>query len=250
VAREVVDINAAFRLQRKTLKTGEVKSYQYRVDFKADPLYVHLDANAANGILADTLREIVKREIKEVVAPAAHATIARRRRYEAEARGATRTEKPRTRKDGSTVTTKRTSGTSRSYMTRYAGGRIGEVPPSGSVRLFNDSGRLADNLVLKVRTRSSGESVITLDCAGNRFDPRTFGGGEPALIANVIQRIQQYVPSLGGKLTGRTAVEYDRMLREVAQLVVAAGEAQRRALEVRLRQLQMKVLRSIAGLLV
>jgi hypothetical protein len=58
------------------------------------------------------------------------------------------------------------------------------------------------------------------------------------------------VPSLGGKLTGRTAVEYDRMLREVAQLVVAAGEAQRRALEVRLRQLQMKVLRSIAGLLV
>jgi hypothetical protein len=77
-------------------------------------------------------------------------------------------------------------------MRRYAGGRTGVTPPNQTGRLFNDSGRLAENLEVR-QTGSNGEWIVNV--TANRFDPTTF---TPAQFQAMIARLMQLAPAWRG----------------------------------------------------
>lgn len=81
---------------------------------------------------------------------------------------------------------------------RYAGGRIGAMPPNKSDRLFNDSGRFADGLVAAYVGK---DGTFRINVPANRLDPSTTSDGQ-AGVARIWQRLVQLIPEFAdaGKL--------------------------------------------------
>ena len=85
-----------------------------------------------------------------------------------------------------------------STVARYTGGRTGASTPNvdGQGRLYFDSGRFANGLVAM---ENKDEGGWTINVPANRLDPRTFGGGESAIVA-FYQRLVRDIPEfLGGQ---------------------------------------------------
>lgn len=209
---DTIDINAAFRLDAKRKKS----SGNYRVDFESDALLVNMDAKELNSVFSAGLLQILQKQISDVTETVSPATLQRRQRHRAN------------------------PGT-RSYHRRYAGGRIGDLPPSTSVRKFNDSGRMARHPVVNVRRRTSGQSAAVVNWPANRFDPKTGGN-----IDNIISDAQRLIPLLRGDI--RQTREVGDLIRTLSEGSIAISEAQLREKQRQLRRIQLQIGRRLLGL--
>lgn len=178
--------NAA--LERRDRVTSAGPSARYTVTYEVQPILHDWATLKSAPAAAAAILELLQRKIRGIEAPASVDTEARRDRYAREL----------------------TAGGAAARK-RYGGGRIGTLAPkrSSSKLLFRDSGRLADGLLVRIV-----EGVgFTINVAANRFDPKTFGGGEPAIVA-MWQRLASIVPEFRG---GAEITKHDEVQRAIAQ---------------------------------
>lgn len=161
------------RRDRTSVKSGKTSS-RYSVSISCEPVLLDISPNRLGEGPTQAILAFLSGKIKNIGAVASDATIARRK----SARQSFR--------DGDQGATK-----------RYAGGKMGPMEPGQTVRLFNDSGRLANGLFVRANTSNQpGGAAWTINVPANRLDPSTFVGGESAL-AGMYQRLVQLVPELG-----------------------------------------------------
>lgn len=204
----------------------------FRVDFEADGLVFNGSSKELAAQLALGVRDIVQQQIKHTGVQAAPATIAKRERARKNA--------------GKSVGTKR-SRTRDWYRWRYSGGRVGETPPLvGRTELFMDSGRMADNLALNPRVTSTGESVVTMNVPANRLNRDSFAHSYQ--FADMIRKMKLYVPMLGGgALSGKSATEFQGLIKEISGGAISLEGARTSALLARRRAAAFRALKALGG---
>lgn len=189
--------NAA--LERRDRVTSAGPSARYTVTFESQPILHDWAALKSAPHAAAAILQLLQTRIRGISAEASVDTETRRDRYAREL----------------------VAGGSAARK-RYSGGRIGTLAPkrASAKLLFQDSGRLADGLLVRIV-----EGVgFTINVPANRFDPKTFGGGEPAIVS-MWQRLASLVPEFRG---GAEVTKHDEVQRAIAQDVTdsifVAGE--------------------------
>jgi len=164
ITQDVIVINEGFQERRRTTSTG-TKS-RYTITVTAEPIIHNFSAEKLGEGPAIAIRDVIVKQIKAITEVANLATI-KRRQSAAKAIQAGKTDK------------------------RYSGGRMGAMAPSGSVRLFNDSGRLADGIFVR---QNPQEKNWTINVPANRLDPSTFKS--QAAFVGMVNRLRELVPAL------------------------------------------------------
>lgn len=166
--QRVIVINEGFTERERTnLSTGAVKS-RVTMTIDSQPILHDLNEEKLGEGPARAIAAAIRAGIKNITELAKGATLEKRKRAKEElARGV------------------------RSALQRYSGGRTGTKEPSGSVRLFNDSGRLADGLEVRQNT---AEGNWTINVPANRLDPSTFKNRGDFVA--MLTRLRELVPAL------------------------------------------------------
>jgi hypothetical protein len=141
------------------------------IEIVSEPLLMDLDELALGAGPADAVRDRLSKDTKAITgdaqsggSTAAPSTLARRKA------AADNPAAPANRK-------------------RYSGGRTGFKAPNQTVRLFNDSGRLADGWFVR---ENKEDRAWTVNAPANRLDPTTFGPGFDAML----ERFRALMPVL------------------------------------------------------
>lgn len=207
-------------LERRDRVTSAGPSARYTVTMESEPILHDWDNLEKAPKVAEAIRALLASKIRGLTAKASTDTVLRRDRYANEF----------------------TAGGAAARQ-RYSGGRIGDMPPSRtSEALFNDSGRFAAGLLVR---RNAEERGFTINVAANRLDPKTFGGGEPAIVA-LWQRLVSLVPEFAG---GRAVIQDPTVQRALAEdqadSVFVAGERSAAAARKGYSRLVATVLRDV-----
>lgn len=172
VSQNTVVLNR-FGLERLERTTKSGTKARYAVTIQAEPVLVNLDAKMLGANVAATMANVIREKIRAISAQVKPATLKYRERAKnAFQRGETWA------------------------MKRYSGGKLGPKQPGQSDRLYNDSGRLADGIFARAAGKDPKNNTWVVNVPANRFDPRTFNGGEAAMVG-MVERLQQFVPELG-----------------------------------------------------
>ena len=201
-----------------------------RVDLKVDNLIVDMRNKELNRDLGELIRETMFKQLnasKETVAPE---TVERRLRA-ARQRG-----KP-----------------TRSFQKRYAGGRIGFKAPQEDYERFGtrpdkwgvDSGRLLRHMAVRLRKRSGGESVATINVPVNRLEPVAFGRGFRAFMA----KLKTVMPILEGDIPPRDRPEWRRRIEAMTDGIISNNEKLWLRKKRDLRRAQIAAIRALGGFL-
>jgi hypothetical protein len=102
-------------------------------------------------------------------------------------------------------------------MKRYAGGRIGSLPPNQTEMLFRDSGRFADSIV----ANASADNAWRINVAANRLDPATAGTSG---VQRIWQRLVQLIPEFGNAALLMDNEILKRTIRRVAEERIKVGK--------------------------
>jgi len=168
ITQDVIVLNDfGFEERRRTTSKGT--SSRFTVTIKSEPLVHVFDERQLGKGPAEAIREVLWKGIRGIEEFAALATVKRRER----ARRAL------------------AAGTG-SAVRRYDGGRTGRKEPGQTVRVFNDSGRLADGLEVRENVT---EKSWTVNVTKNRLTPIDFG--TQAQLLAMVERLQRLVPELG-----------------------------------------------------
>lgn len=152
-------------LERRVSKTGREK---FVVTVRSEKIVHNFDAKSLGAGVAAAIAKHIKDRIKAIP-------------------GTVRVNTLRARKSAA-----RAVGRGAGWaLKRYSGGRTGPTPPMAGAQLFNDSGRLANSLV--VGPKGDG---YTINVAANRFSPETLDNGGSSALAEIGRRLAQYVPEL------------------------------------------------------
>lgn len=164
----------------RTNKKGKTTTRQ-TIQISAEPLIQNFSALELGKAPASALAKMVKDQIEAVPAEAKPLTIESREAALAVMNGTSETEP---------------SAEMRAWVkTRYAGGKIGTMPPKGGTQLFNDSGRLA-MITLQPNRAYTNDAVWEVNVPKNRLDPSTWAGDMKSFLA-MVERLQKLVPVLG-----------------------------------------------------
>jgi hypothetical protein len=173
----------------RTTASGSVKR-RYTVEFRAEPIVHNLDPMALGKGPALAIADFLRGRIAAVTATAAPATL-RARKSAAKAVAA-----------------------SKAWATkRYAGGKIGAMPPAQSTSLFRDSGRLIRSVV--AGATSSGSYVVNV--AANRLSPDTLDNGGTSALRHIFDKLRQYVPELGDAEALMDAIPIRRAVQDATR---------------------------------
>lgn len=180
-SQETVVLNEYGLMSRsRTNKKGKTTTRQ-TIQISAEPLIQNFSALELGKAPANALAKIVKDQIMAVPAEAKPLTIESREAALAVMNGTSETEP---------------SAEMRAWVkTRYAGGKIGTMPPKGGTQLFNDSGRLA-MITLQPNRAYTNDAVWEVNVPKNRLDPSTWSGDMKSFLA-MVERLQKLVPVLG-----------------------------------------------------
>lgn len=172
------DGNVNLTERRGTLASGKQRKARYAIDIKSEPLLMQLDGRDIGQGVAEAWAQRIRDNVLGIATPASKATQAMRAKGAAAlARG------------------------ERWAVKRYAGGRIGPMPPNQSDKLFNDSGRLAKGIHARANIT---DSTYTVNFPANRFNPALFGPG----YQEMVDKFVKYVPMLDPrKALGDPAIE-------------------------------------------
>lgn len=210
-------------LARRERTTSTGTHVRYSINVTSEAIVHDFGELRKAAATAQAILGVLQRGIKAITVPASPATLAKRALAAAGlARG------------------------DPSYVARYTGGRTGASTPNQSDRLFNDSGRLADGLFVR---RNAEEEGFTINVPANRLDPRTFGGGEAAIIA-MWQRLVELVPAFkGGPVLFNDPDVRRALLEDVDAAIFVATERGKAALARGRSQLAMAILRDVGRVL-
>lgn len=173
-----------------TTRSSKSGRQRVTVECRSEPIVHNLDPKQLGAGPAAAIAQHIRDRISGIVARASDATIERRKRAAREA------------SEGMPTASR-----------RYAGGRIGSMPPDQSDRLFNDSGRLAKSIV--ARAAQGAEYVINV--AANRLDSSTFKAGA---FSAMLDRLAQYVPELRNSRLLAESIPVQRAIRDgMAQMI-------------------------------
>lgn len=176
VSQDVVILNdfGGSTFDRRTRTTSRGTKDRYTITIKAEPILHNFNGLRLGEGPAHAIRDLIRRQIKNIGTFAKPATIAKR---EAAVRALSRGAQWAKR--------------------RYAGGRTGEKAPNTSGRLFNDSGRLADGLEVRENTT---EQSWTINVPVNRLNPEPDGHRTFTATAfeRMLQELVRHVPALRG----------------------------------------------------
>ena len=200
ITQDVIVINEGFQERRRT--TGAGTKSRYTLTVTAEPIIHDFSEEKLGQGPAEAIRDAIIKQIKAIGEVANLATIKRRKQAtDALARGVS------------------------SAVKRYSGGRTGTKAPSGSVRLFNDSGRLADGIFVRQNTE---EKNWTINVPANRLDPSTFKNQGD--FVSMVNRLRSYVPVLANPFSDRdVAKAIENGMSEVLIRVLQKGEDLRAA---------------------
>lgn len=154
-------------LKSRTSKSGKTT---YSVVITAEPIVVNTGPAALVAPVAQAVAHHLRERMKGIGETASKATLAARK---VAARAAAA---------GAPWATK-----------RYAGGRIGAMPPNQTDRLFNDSGRFIKGLVAAYVGK---DGTFRINVPANRLDPSTASDGAEG-VTRIWNRLVQLVPEFG-----------------------------------------------------
>jgi hypothetical protein len=213
------DINLTRR--QGTLASGEMRKARYAFDIRSEPLLFDLNEMALGGKLAEVWAQRIRDNIHGIAEPASKATQAFRA-----AAGAAFTRGEQW------------------AVQRYAGGRIGALPPGQSDKLFNDSGRLEHSIHVR---QNLTDASYTVNMAANRFNRETFGRNYDAVVAKFVS----LVPTLDPKKALMDREIQDAVkesFKEMMTKLESNGEAAIARGLARLRSQRLRLLKQLAGL--
>lgn len=208
-------------LERRDRVTSAGPSARYTVTMESEPILHDWDNLEKAPKVAEAIRALLASKIRGLTAKASTDTELRRDRYARELIAGGDAAKR-----------------------RYSGGRIGTRAPKGASAklLFNDSGRFAEGLAVM---RNAEERGFTINVAANRLDPRTFGGGESAIVA-LWQRLVALVPEFaGGMAVLRDPTVQRAIAEDQADAVFVAGERAPAAARKGRSRLVAKILKDV-----
>jgi hypothetical protein len=186
------DLNG-LRLEQRTRTTKSGTATRYSVGITSEPILHDLDPIKLGEGPAKAIVDVIRRQVRGITE---FASLATRKRRESAAKAFARGEEW--------------------AMDRYAGGRIGMMPPNTTGRLFNDSGRLEFGLFAR---ENKVEKSWTINVPANRLDPKTFNGGVAAM-AGMFDRLRRLVPALNNPRTlidsPEVAASINASLRQLA----------------------------------
>lgn len=197
ISQEVIVLNDYAERRVRTTSNG-TKS-RVTLSIKAEPILHDLSETNLGAGPAAAIQAAIIKQIQNITEVAKPATILRRQSARqllatgvaADNKAAAKT---KTAKTWIAQGFKGAIGEGHATVARYTGGRLGELPPTGSVRLFNDSGRLAKSILVRQNTQ---EENWTINVAANRLDESTF---TPAAFMRMLQRLRAHVPVLANPL--------------------------------------------------
>lgn len=178
----VVIINDAEYHSAKFAERTGGKKARRTIEVRSQPLLMDFDETALGAKPAEAIKEALKASIKGILAVAAQATLERRARAKKRLSGGITERQDAYRRRG-----KHYQG---SYEKRYTGGRMGPMMPGQTVRVFNDSGRLAEGLAVRQNVQ---DKSFTINVPINRLDPSEF---KPGLFDQMLNRLRSLVPEL------------------------------------------------------
>jgi hypothetical protein len=161
----IMDYEGITATERRRTTSSGTKS-RFSIEYRSEPLIGNLDPVAIGKPVAEAMAKAITRGIRDIGEFASPAT----QRKRDVAKRALAAGAPWAKK-------------------RYSGGRTGTKTPGQTMRLFNDSGRLAEGIF----ARPNRDGEWTVNVPANRFDPSTFSGGAAAIDA-MIQRLRSLVP--------------------------------------------------------
>ncbi len=188
------------RIERQTRRGTKNRTV---MSIKSEPVIMVIDPQALGTGPALAIRERLEEAIKGITQNAQPGTIIKRNYYA------------------------RTGTSTRSGAKRYSGGRTPTKLPTGSVTLFNDSGRLAEGLAVRF-TRATSEFNINVPV--NRFTDDT---------RHLAKRLFDLVPELSRPATLLASREVRAAIEESTSLMVAKARNSEQVALVR-SQLQLK----------
>jgi hypothetical protein len=213
------DVTLAAR--RGTTASGVRRKPRYTIEIRSEPLLMDLNELVLGGTLAEVWAERIRDNIRGIAIPASEATQAFR---EAAVGALTRGEAW--------------------AKQRYAGGRIGAMPPNTSDKLFSDSGRLAVGVHVK---QNLTDASYTVNLPANRFNPETFGRGYDAMVSKFVSLVPMLDPK---KALGDPAIEkaIKQSLTDAMQKLESNAHATIVRGLTRLRAQRVRVLKQIGAI--
>jgi hypothetical protein len=100
-------------------------------------------------------------------------------------------------------------------------------------------------MALRVRNRSGGDGVVTLNVAANRFEPVAFG--DAAGFRQFMQRMKVCMPALTGKMPAKDMAKYKRGLDAMRDATISNNHALWLKKRRELRAAQLKALKALGG---
>lgn len=177
--------------ERQRTSSSGTKS-RFTLTVKSEPISHTLDEVALGALPAKALRDVLSEQIKAISQPVSAGTsLARKYQRTGYAAG-----KP--------------------WATRrFSGGKTGATPPTDSDRMFNNSGRLADGLFIRL---NPSEHEYTVNVPANRLDPSTFKG---TTFTAMLEKLRELVPGLANpaELAGDPRVQ-DAVLKTLKDLLI------------------------------
>ena len=201
---DVIVLNQPGNLKRRVRTSGRV---QFTVEVKSEPIVHNFDPKTMGKPVAEAIAEALRQKVLAITAMVS----------------------PATRK-GQAVAAKALAEGKAWAKKRYASGRIGEMAPTQSGRMFNDSGRMAKSISAQPRDDS-----WTISMAANRLDPATATGGELGVM-QIWRKLVELVPAFGNpSLLFSEAIVSKGIDQSMRNLIVKAQETRDQLTEARAR---------------
>jgi hypothetical protein len=210
MADDVFTLGAANLKSRKT-KSGKER---YRIEIKGDSLLINADPKALGQGPAEAIAQLLRDRVLGVSARAPAATIKARE-----------------------VAAKAFAQGKSWALKRYAGGRIGAMPPNQSDRALNDSGRMAQSIAV-----GATKDGYTVNMAANRLD------SSAGNVNRIWQAVLRYVPELGDTRRLMDSIPIRKALEQGLQDAVLRAREREVEAKRRLMQAKIQVARAVLSL--
>lgn len=248
ISQDVIVLNDYAQKRVRTTSNGTTS--RVTLSIKSEPILHDLSETNLGAGPAAAIAEAIKKQIKNITEYAKPATIARRQRAKrlletGVAEDNKAQARTKTAKAWIAQGFKGKIGEGHATVARYTGGRLGAMNPTTSVRLFNDSGRLAESIFVRQNTQ---EENWTINVAANRLDPSTFGS--QGAFMRMIERLHKHVPVLANPLKDEDVLKaIAQGIGDVAIKAIEKGENLQAEIAKRRLAAVQQIANLVAGML-
>lgn len=177
-------------LRRRVSSSGKER---YTVDVIGEPLVFKFEDKAMEQAIATAMASTLRAKVEGITTEAAPATLKARQ-----------------------VAAKALTGGKPWAKKKYSGGKLGLMPPTGSTRAFNDSGRFAKSIVAGA---AKGKWIVNV--AANRFDAATGN------VARIWSRLVSLVPEFANHAMLFQTTDVSNAVKVACQTYLAKAPATR-----------------------